>query len=75
MGHEAYKQLEKNLIIIYVGGEHKASEILEEHPKNIVSAKDKELGQKKIMEMTYDLKSELEHDNIDYVGKILDENL
>ena len=74
MGHEAYKQLEKNLIMIYVGGEHKASEILEEQSKNIVSAKDKELGQKKIMEMTYDLKRELEHDNIDYVGKILDEN-
>lgn len=74
MGHEAYKQLEKNLVMIYVGGEHKASEILEEQSKNIVSAKDKELGQKKIMEMTYDLKRELEHDNIDYVGKILDEN-
>ena len=74
MGHEAYKQLEKNLIMIYVGGEHKASEILEEQSKNIVSTKDKELGQKKIMEMTYDLKRELEHDNIDYVGKILDEN-
>ncbi len=74
MGHEAYKQLEKNLIMIYVGGEHKASEILEEQSKNIVSAKDKELGQKKIMEMTYDLKRELEHDNIDYVGKILNEN-
>lgn len=74
MGHEAYKQLEKNLIMIYVGGEHKASEILEEQSKNIISAKDKELGQKKIMEMTYDLKRELEHDNIDYVGKILDEN-
>ncbi len=74
MGHEAYKQLEKNLIMIYVGGEHKASEILEEQSKNIVSAKDKELGQKKIMDMTYDLKRELEHDNIDYVGKILDEN-
>ena len=74
MDHEAFKQLEKNLIMLYVGGEHKASAILEEQSKNIVSAKDKEEGQKRIMEMTYDLKYELEHNNIDAVGKILDEN-
>ena len=74
MNHEAFKQLEKNLIMLYVGGEHKASSILEEQSKNIVTAKDKEEGQKKIMEMTYDLKYELEHNNIDAVGKILDEN-
>lgn len=74
LGHEAYKQLEKNLIMLYVGGEHKASEILEEQSKNIVTAQDKEEGQKRIMEMTYDLKYELEHNNIDAVGRILDEN-
>ena len=74
MHHEAYKQLEKNLIMIYVGGEHKASEILNEQSKNIVSVKDKEEGQMKIMKMTYDLKYELEHDNIDEVGRVLDEN-
>lgn len=74
MGYDAFKQLEKNLIMLYVGGEHKASEILEEQSKNIISAKEKEEGQKKIMEMTYDLKRELEHDNIDYVGEILDMN-
>ncbi len=71
---EAYKQLEKNLIMLYVGGEHKASQILEEQSKNIVTAADKEAGQKKIMEMAYDLKHELENSNIDAVGKILDEN-
>lgn len=74
MGYDAFKQLEKNLIMLYVGGEHKASEILEEQSKNIISTKEKEEGQKKIMEMTYDLKRELEHDNIDYVGEILDMN-
>lgn len=74
MDHESFKQLEKNLIMLYVGGEHKASSILEEQSKNIVSAKEKEEGQLKIMKMTYDLKYELEHNNIDAVGKVLDEN-
>ena len=40
----------------------------------MVSAKDKEEGQKKIVELTHELKYELEHDNIDAVGRILDEN-
>ncbi len=74
MDHIAFKQLEKNLIMLYVGGEHKACEILNEQAKNIVKAKDKEEGQKKIMEMTYILKHELEQNNIDKVGEILDYN-
>lgn len=74
MSHESFKQLEKNLIMLYVGGEHRASEILNEQSKNMISAKEKEEGQKKIMEMTYDLKYALEHDNIDEVGVILDKN-
>ena len=74
MSHDAFKQLEKNLIMIYVGGEHKAAKILKEQSKNIVSTKDKENGQKEIMEMTYTLKYELEHNNIDEVGRVLDKN-
>ncbi len=74
MSHEAFKQLEKNLIMLYVGGEHSASAILKEQSKNMVSAKDKEEGQKRIVELTHELKYELEHNNIDAVGKALDEN-
>lgn len=74
MSHEAFKQLEKNLIMLYVGGEHSASTILKEQSKNMVSAKDKEEGQKRIVELTHELKYELEHNNIDAVGKALDEN-
>lgn len=74
MSHEAFKQLEKNLIMLYVGGEHDASAILKEQSKNLVSAKEKEEGQKRIVELTRELKYELEHDNIDAVGKTLDEN-
>lgn len=74
MSHEAFKQLEKNLIMLYVGGEHDASAILKEQSKNLTSATDKEAGQKRIVELTKQLKYELEHDNIDAVGKTLDEN-
>lgn len=74
LSHEMYKQLEKNLIMLYVGGEHSASAILKEQSKNMVSAKDKEAGQQRIVDMTYRLKYELEHNNIDSVGRILHEN-
>lgn len=33
MSKDAYNQLEKNLIMLYVGGEHSASEILKEQSK------------------------------------------
>ena len=74
MSKEAYNQLEKNLIMLYVGGSHKASEILEEQSQNLLCQKDKEKGQLKIVELTHKLKYELEHNNIDAVGQILDEN-
>ena len=74
LDHEAFKQLEKNLIMLYVGGEHSASAILKEQSKNMTTAKDKEEGQKRIVELTHELKKELEHNNIDAVGRILHEN-
>ena len=74
MSKESYHKLEENLIMLYVGGEHSASEILKEQSKNMTSAADKEAGQKRIVELTHVLKYELEHGNIDAVGEILDEN-
>ncbi|MDD2644475.1 MAG: hypothetical protein PHC65_07325 [Methanobacteriaceae archaeon] len=73
LSQNAFKQLEKNLIMLYVGGEHSASEILKEQSKNVKTG-DKEAGQKRIVELTSELKYELEHDNIDFVGKALHEN-
>lgn len=72
--HDKFKQLEKNLLMLYVGGEHSASAILKEQSKNMISAKDKEEGQKRIVELTHQLKYELEHGNIDAVGTTLHEN-
>lgn len=71
---DKYAELEDNLIMMYVGGEHSASDILEEQGKNIASEKDKEKGQKKIVELAFELKKQLERGNIDALGKILDEN-
>lgn len=73
MNKEAFHKLEENLIMLYVGGCHNASEILEQHSKN-VSSGDKEAGQIKICELTKTLKYELENNNVDIVGKILHEN-
>lgn len=71
---DKYAELEDNLLMMYVGGEHSASEILKEQGKNLVNKKEKEEGQKKIVELTYELKEQLEKGNIDVLGEILDEN-
>lgn len=71
---DKYGELEDNLIMLYVGGEHNASTILREQGKNMSNKKDKEAGMKKIVEMTYDLKKQLTLGNIDVLGEILDEN-
>lgn len=73
LSHKAFKQLEKNLIMLYVGGEHNASKILKEQSSNI-KVGDKEEALKRIVELTHKLKYELEHDNIDFVGEALHEN-
>lgn len=73
MSKEALHKLEDNLIMLYVGGEHKASNILRQQSKNVVSG-NKEEGQKRIVELTKILKIELEKNNVDIVGKILHEN-
>lgn len=70
---DKYEQLEKNLVMIYMGGEHSASKILKEQGENI-SNKSKEDSQKKIVELTYELKKQLALGNIDVLGEILDTN-
>lgn len=68
---EAYKQLEENLIMLYVGGVHSASAILKEQGKNVSSKSDKEKNLLEMCKMTEKLKYELENNNIDYVGETL----
>lgn len=71
---DKYAELEDNLVMLYVGGEHSASKILKEQSNNVDKKKEKERSQKKIVELTRELKMQLEKGNIDALGKILDEN-
>lgn len=71
MNKESYNKLEDNLIMLYVGGIHSASEILKEQSKNVTSAKDKENNLLEMCKMTEKLKYELENNNVDYVGETL----
>lgn len=66
-------KLENNLIMLYIGGEHDASKILEEQSNNMSNV-DKENIQKEIRDLTIKLRYELEHNNVDYVGEVLDKN-
>lgn len=73
MSKESLDKLEANLLMLYVGGVHSASEILRQQSKNILSG-EKEASQLRICELTKKLKYELEHNNVDIVGEILHEN-
>lgn len=66
-------QLEKNLMMFYTGQLHSASEILKEQSSNITSG-DKEKNQMKMCELAYELRQELQNNNIDAMGEILHEN-
>ncbi|MFR7590517.1 MAG: hypothetical protein ACLUVC_03650 [Longibaculum sp.] len=73
MAPESYKKLEDNLMMFYLGGVHSASEILKEQSNNVKSV-DKALVQKRMCEITRELKEELQKNNVDAMGKMLHEN-
>lgn len=73
MKDSARQQLEKNLMMFYTGQLHSASEILKEQSSNIKSG-DKEKNQLKMCDLAYDLRRELQNNNIDAMGEILHEN-
>ena len=73
MQPEKKQELEDNLIMIYVGGEHSANEILKSQSAAISDTKKFE-AQKKMVELAYDLRESLENNNLDDFGRILHEN-
>ncbi len=73
MKSESISQLKSNLMMFYTGDIRSASDILKEQSKNITSG-DKEAGQLKICSMTYELKNQLENNNVDALGEILHES-
>lgn len=65
-------QLERNLILLYTGTKHSASAILQEQGKEMQRL-DKQQVMHKMVEMAYELKDALEHNQIDDFGRILNE--
>lgn len=66
------KQLEENLVLIYIGGEHSANDILKSQSKAI-DAQEKFQIQKRMVILADDLRKSIQEDQIDDFGRILDE--
>lgn len=73
MAPESYTKLEKNFMMFYLGGAHSASAILKKQSQNVKDT-DKAFIQKKMCDVTRTLKEELQKDNIDAIGELLQEN-
>ena len=73
MKRESYKKLQQNLLMFYLGGTHSASTILKEQSENIFF-KDKIKAQLKMCDLARELKKQLEENNVDATGSLLDEN-
>jgi D-glycero-alpha-D-manno-heptose-7-phosphate kinase len=70
---EVYHQLEKNLVLFYIGHQRKASDILSEQKKNI-KEETKFRILKSMTKLVEDLKNVLFSGDIDDFGKIMHEN-
>ena len=66
-------QLEKNLMLVYVGGEHSANEILQQQAKATTSSDDKFLAQRRMVKLANDLRVALQENKIDDFGSFLHE--
>lgn len=66
------KELDNNLIMLYVGGEHSANEILKKQQSGLSEQKKFET-QKQMVQLAYQLKTSLESNNIDDFGRYLHE--
>jgi len=71
---EASGRLEQNLLMFYTGDQRSASRILSEQGKNVASDNEKERAQLEICKLTDELFRELNNDNIDALGDILNAN-
>lgn len=73
MQPEKKKELEGNLLMVFVGGEHSANAILKNQQAAISDMKKFE-AQKEMVKLAYNLRESLEHNNLDDFGRILHEN-
>jgi D-glycero-alpha-D-manno-heptose-7-phosphate kinase len=73
MQPEKKQELEDNLMMVFVGGEHSANTILKSQSAAISDVKKFE-AQKQMVQLAYDLRESLENNNLDDFGRILHEN-
>jgi len=73
MSDEKKKELEDNLLLVYVGGGRSASVILQQQSQNL-SLSDKFVAQQQIVALAYNLRDALQANNLDDFGRILHEN-
>lgn len=73
MNPEKRQELESNLLMVFVGGEHSADAILKKQSAAISNLKKFET-QKEMVKLAYSLRESLEHNNLEDFGKILHEN-
>ncbi len=71
---ETKKRLEENCLMMYTGITRSASGILQAQNTNMLSQTDKTAIMKKMVGLAYDLKKELENNNLNSFGEILHEN-
>ena len=74
MEEDAYKQLQKCLMMFYTGTSRSASEVLIDQKKNIISDKDKFNAQLMMTQMVEESKDCLVKSNLDEFGEKLDSN-
>ncbi len=73
MRPETKLELEDNLLMVFVGGEHSANTILKSQSVAISDVKKFE-AQKQMVQLAYNLRESLENNNLDDFGRILHEN-
>jgi D-glycero-alpha-D-manno-heptose-7-phosphate kinase len=74
MRHDSYEKLQENLLMFYTGDVRDANNILGEETKNLASQTEKIEGTKKLCQLTHQLKTEFESNNVDALGNILNES-
>jgi D-glycero-alpha-D-manno-heptose-7-phosphate kinase len=74
LSRESLAKLCENLMLFYVPGGREAVNILEEQSKNVSGNSEAEKKQKKICDLTRELRERLLHNDIDALGHILHEN-
>lgn len=72
MNPDKKQELEDNLLMVFVGGEHSANEILKSQQAAISDQKKFET-QKQMVKLAYNLRESLENNNLDDFGRILHE--